>query len=1102
MDAAMSPVAGTPEAASPRAADGSAVPPLASLAKPSSSGDLSSLGDANSDIPWWSVALPLDSSGGAASPLFSPLLSPLPGNSGLGGEGFALYGDLGRLDGEWDSPEGRRQSDVSVAGAADDDAGDAAAADVTQGARGGGAVGVGAAAGEGWGDEALSSRGSDDHVAAASAARGTSDAGVARSSSSSAWDACDGDMSSSGAAAGRGVGADVRSPASGGEGRAEGRAEEHAEAACPHPAETRQAEGAAAEAVQAGSVQPAVIEAVQEGSGASGGEREQVGGEASGEAGAAGLQRRYPSFRVRGHAPDSSAQDRELVQAPALPAAGADARPGVMVGQKGVMVGQKGVMVGQKGVLQLWSPGSSPSDVSPSALAASAAVAAAAEAAVRAADTGSASGDAMDSAGAWRPTAHVDGSPLPAGALSVAAAAETRPKRRHPKAPAAAAVAAAAGGPSAASPRGAWRSAEARSSRRRRRAQQRRAGARGASGSSGESDDDFWGVGQSEGRAEGQTEADGVHGAVGGLPTGVVAPCESSAAAAAAGAGAGAGGGGVDTGSDGRGSAGAAVEAASGMAECSSVELRQGGSSDATAGRLAADGAAVPCDESQQPARSAARTPSRFASLRQRWEHGGAAADGGAADSDGDGDGNARDSQGHGTPRQQQAQGEGEREGEGGGGGGGGKQRAGGVGGEWQRQQGAGLGAGVGARGAAGGGGWVGRGAAEGSAPGGQARAGGGGGGRVAELRARLAGGAWGQGAGAARGAGGWAGDAVARAAAAGDGDGQANGERGGARAGGGSNVVVLTCPQVGRQQRQQGDEAAGGAGGSDNGDGGGSGGHAGGAAAECTVHLIGTAHVSKESCNEVRRIIRQVKPDVVFLEVCSDRVAMLMPMDHLQLPSLAELMAVWRSNKSNSFALLYGYLLAKVAARMEVCPGAEFRAAYEEAVACGAVVKLGDRPVQVTLRRTWAMMSRWHRVKLVAMLLLQALWLPSKAELDHLVEELKSSDLLSLAVAEMGRAFPSLLHTLIHERDLYMACMLRHVAKRSSRVVAVVGKGHVAGITAHWTRTDIDVAALLRMPAPPTPLFSPLAWRCLLASMAVGGVGVAALTIAAWRRR
>lgn len=31
----------------------------------------------------------------------------------------------------------------------------------------------------------------------------------------------------------------------------------------------------------------------------------------------------------------------------------------------------------------------------------------------------------------------------------------------------------------------------------------------------------------------------------------------------------------------------------------------------------------------------------------------------------------------------------------------------------------------------------------------------------------------------------------------------------------------------------------------------------------ECEFHILGTAHVSSESCNDVRKVIRKVKPDV-----------------------------------------------------------------------------------------------------------------------------------------------------------------------------------------------------------------------------------------------
>ena len=38
-------------------------------------------------------------------------------------------------------------------------------------------------------------------------------------------------------------------------------------------------------------------------------------------------------------------------------------------------------------------------------------------------------------------------------------------------------------------------------------------------------------------------------------------------------------------------------------------------------------------------------------------------------------------------------------------------------------------------------------------------------------------------------------------------------------------------------------------------------------------VYLIGTAHFSEESCKDVEYVIRRVKPDVVVLEICNERI-------------------------------------------------------------------------------------------------------------------------------------------------------------------------------------------------------------------------------------
>ncbi|PNY12770.1 traB domain-containing protein-like [Trifolium pratense] len=106
-----------------------------------------------------------------------------------------------------------------------------------------------------------------------------------------------------------------------------------------------------------------------------------------------------------------------------------------------------------------------------------------------------------------------------------------------------------------------------------------------------------------------------------------------------------------------------------------------------------------------------------------------------------------------------------------------------------------------------------------------------------------------------------------------------------------------------------------------------------------CDVYLVGTAHVSEafvtlvgaaalpieftivelvESSKEVQAIVNLLKPESVFLELCSSRVRML-TMQNL-----------------------------KVASQLEVFPGAEFRVAYEEALKYGGRVILGDRPVQL----------------------------------------------------------------------------------------------------------------------------------------------------------
>ncbi|CAH2059800.1 unnamed protein product [Thlaspi arvense] len=234
-----------------------------------------------------------------------------------------------------------------------------------------------------------------------------------------------------------------------------------------------------------------------------------------------------------------------------------------------------------------------------------------------------------------------------------------------------------------------------------------------------------------------------------------------------------------------------------------------------------------------------------------------------------------------------------------------------------------------------------------------------------------------------------------------------------------------------------------------------------------CDVYLIGTAHVSQESCREVEAIVSFMKPQAVFVELCPSRLSVLTPQT-LKVPTVSEMIDMWKKNH-NTFGIVYGWFLAKahassIASKLDVLPGAEFRVAYEEANKYGGKVILGDRPVQITLKRTWAKMPLWHKVKFLYSLVFQAVFLPSPEDLEKMLKDMNDVDMLTLVIQEMSKEFPSLMDTLVHERDKYMSCMLLRVASEHSSVVAVVGRGHLQGIKKNWNQ-PINMKDLLEIP-------------------------------------
>ena len=268
-------------------------------------------------------------------------------------------------------------------------------------------------------------------------------------------------------------------------------------------------------------------------------------------------------------------------------------------------------------------------------------------------------------------------------------------------------------------------------------------------------------------------------------------------------------------------------------------------------------------------------------------------------------------------------------------------------------------------------------------------------------------------------------------------------------------------------------------------------------ASKECVYYILGTAHVSKESCEDTAALIRKVQPDIVFIELCCERQAVLQ-MHHLKEPILSDIVKELRKGRVTLFQAVYGWLLGRVGAGLDVAPGEEFRVAVKEAHAVGARVVLGDRPLSITLARLWAALSLWEKWRLLTSLLWQGVAVLDKDEMRKEIEKMKETDVLTEAVKEVGREFPSLLGPLLTERDQYMTYILRRIASQGHTVVGVVGAGHLEGIRENWTK-EFDVSSICSIPT---------ASKKLSRSLKVGSLLVVALTgatvlygVARWRR-
>eukprot|EP01132_Coremiostelium_polycephalum_P004826 gene4826-6014_t len=187
---------------------------------------------------------------------------------------------------------------------------------------------------------------------------------------------------------------------------------------------------------------------------------------------------------------------------------------------------------------------------------------------------------------------------------------------------------------------------------------------------------------------------------------------------------------------------------------------------------------------------------------------------------------------------------------------------------------------------------------------------------------------------------------------------------------------------------------------------------------------------------------------------------------------SFKEMIQIIKSNGLPGLLhILMAEMIRKAGKQSNVGPGTEFITAYIEAKKVGASVVFGDRLVEITLQRVWNSLTRWEKIKFVLCLIMASFSDVTPEEIDALKN--CNDEFVTQLLNEFKEKFPSVIQTIVTERDQYMAARLRICPGK--KIVAVVGRGHVSGIIREWENYNINLQELesvivIRRPPPPTP--------------------------------
>ena len=207
-------------------------------------------------------------------------------------------------------------------------------------------------------------------------------------------------------------------------------------------------------------------------------------------------------------------------------------------------------------------------------------------------------------------------------------------------------------------------------------------------------------------------------------------------------------------------------------------------------------------------------------------------------------------------------------------------------------------------------------------------------------------------------------------------------------------------------------------------------------------VVFVAVIHTDLDSVEEVRRVVRKIKPTVVAVELDHERYEHLTNPDaHKEIDTMSP-----TGDTAQDLMLQLAAMEQALSGITGSNVGDEMMAAIEEGRAVGAKIALIDRPMKTTIQ---AMM----RVPLDELYGLIKMLPDATKDIEEsgatdILDILKQDGAVDDIIEQFRSEFPGLTKVLIEERDQYLAQALHFILNDvKGKIVAVLGAGHIQGV-------------------------------------------------------